>query len=117
MYIYDRDGNPISVREWSRLHNDPEYSRVDETELDGIWISTVWLGFDHSFGLGGPRQIFETMVFDRHNQPRPGLQEMGEFDRRYSTEEEAEQGHLEVVQELKVLLASVDVPTTEGIDT
>jgi len=117
MDIYDRDGNPISVREWSRLHDDPEYMRVDETELDGIWISTVWLGHGHSFGFGDRPLIFETMVFDRHNQPRPGLQAMDEFTRRYSTEEEAEAGHLEVVQELKVLLASVDVPTTEGIDT
>lgn len=38
------------------------YQRVGLTEVDGIGISTVWLGMDHGW-RGGPPVIFETMVF------------------------------------------------------
>jgi len=51
---------------------------------DGIRVSTVFLGLDHSFHDGGPPVLFETMVFG------------GEFDQeqeRYCTLEEAKQGH------------------------
>ena len=70
--------------------------RVAETTLEnGNWVSTVWLGLDHNFGMQGPPLIFETMVF-----PKEG--EWGELDcRRYSTEEEALAGHEEMVEKWK----------------
>ncbi len=57
--------------------------RVCRTEKNGVKISTVFLGLDHSFGAGDIK-VFETLVFG------------GEFDgdmERYSTWDEAEQGH------------------------
>lgn len=70
---------------------DIKYRRVAETTLpDGKWISTVWLGLDHSFDVDRPL-IFETMVF-----PKSG--DYGELDMdRYSTEEEAKKGHKKMV--------------------
>ena len=62
---------------------------MDEIPFDGysVTVSTVWLGMDHSFG-DGPPLIFETMVFG------------GELDQecdRYTTEEQAQQGHAAMV--------------------
>lgn len=36
--------------------------RVSEYELDGIWLSTVFLGFDH--GWRGQTLLFETAAFN-----------------------------------------------------
>jgi len=90
---YDRQGNPISdTLAWAKKYEDEEEKRVAEDTLpDGKWVSTVWLGLDHSFGEGPPL-IFETMVFPKHG-------DFGElYCARYSTEEEAATGHKKVVQ-------------------
>ena len=63
---YDRQGQPITLRQWCQLSEDMAYKRVAEDYLDDghIWVSTVWMGLNHSFGPGEPL-IFETMVFVR----------------------------------------------------
>lgn len=43
--------------------------RVALTNVDGMEISTVFLGLDHAFG-GGPPELFETMVFDTNSTDR-----------------------------------------------
>ena len=48
-------------------------------------VSTVFLGLDHSFG-GGPPLLFETMIFDGGEE---------EHCVRYSTWQQAEEGHKE----------------------
>lgn len=86
---YDRQGNPISMEEWVEGLR-PDNKRVASTTVNGVWVSTVWLGLDHGWG-SGPPIIFETMAFAR------GLG-FGELDsRRYATEEEALAGHEAVV--------------------
>lgn len=86
---FDKNGNPLSLFEWAKLMEDKEYKRVALTELpNGVRISTVWLGLDHSFG-GDKILIFETMVF--------GGEHDGNMD-RYSTLEEAQKGHEEFVK-------------------
>lgn len=58
-------------------------------ELDGVRVSTVFLGLDHNFSLAGPPLLFETMVFG------------GKYDQeqeRYSTWETALQGHNRIVE-------------------
>src|SRR5216684_6969799 len=38
--------------------------RVAITHLPGeVWVSTVFLGLDHNFGLKGDALVFETMIF------------------------------------------------------
>jgi hypothetical protein len=64
-------------------------------------VSTVFLGRDHQWG-DGPPLFFETMVF------RTGL----EWDEgaRYSTWEEAEQGHAAIVRRIRRRLLFEETP-------
>lgn len=83
---YDRAGRPL------KSYQDADWSiegqRVARTELfGGVMVSTVHLVLDHQYG-DGPPLIFETMVF---GGPLDQMQE------RYSTEEQALQGHVKMV--------------------
>lgn len=65
--------------------------QVAFTEIMDIEISTVFLGLDYNLGRGKPL-LFETIVFG------------GVFNRvieRYSTWEEAEEGHAEILKLVK----------------
>ena len=65
--------------------------RVAITEIDGVNVSTVFLGLDHSFGGGAP-MLFETMIFGgEHDQ----------YQKRCSTWEQAEAMHAEAVALVK----------------
>ena len=66
--------------------------RVDLTEDENYQVSTVFLVMDHSFGIiDGPPLVFETMVF-----PLGSLNEQ-EME-RYSTWEEAKEGHRKICE-------------------
>jgi len=92
MMIYNKGGQAISMEEWARLAAIKEYQKVSDTTLpNGVRVSTVWLGLDHSF-RGGKPLIFETMVF-----PPDSWSELG--CRRYCTEQEAKVGHEAMVKE------------------
>lgn len=99
---YDRQGRPLDLFTWARsLENGEGDKRVAETTLpDGKWVSTVWLGLDHSFG-DGPPLIFETMVFEN----RANLNDLDM--ERYSTEAEAVAGHERMVKKW----STSEVPT------
>ena len=93
---YDVHGDPISLDDWGRLFEDMAYRRIEETELafsnGHVWISTVWMGLDHSFG-NGPPLIFETMPFG------------GRLDQmafRWTTLGEARVGHHKVVEGIRL---------------
>lgn len=90
---FDRQGAPLELMEWARLFEDAQYKRVAETTLqDGKYVSTVWLGLDHRFGGDGLPLIFETMVFPTRGDCR-------DLDcARYSTEENALNGHNAMVK-------------------
>ena len=90
--IYDRTGEEISIERYAKLKMDSKYSQVAKTIVNDLFVSTVWLGLDHSFGHGDPL-IFETMVFNKSGQST--------WVRRYSTEPEAKQGHKEKVKEIR----------------
>ena len=90
---YDRQGQPITdTLVWAKLFEDQAYKRIAETTLaDGRWVSTVWLGLNHNYGTGPPL-IFKSMVF-------PSQDNMNELDcERYSTEEEAKDGHRKLAE-------------------
>jgi hypothetical protein len=90
---YDRNGRPISLQEWSRLFEDKTYQIIlQERTVTGAWVSTVWLGLNHNFLDDGPPLIFETMVFLERGNRRDEL-----ACRRYATEDEARQGHADIV--------------------
>ena len=96
---YKRDGTPYEgdgLMAWARDFDDPEPKRVANTTLpNGRNVSTVWLGADHQFG-GGPPLIFETMVFSSKDDD-PADNDMD----RYSTEEQAVEGHKRMVEKWK----------------
>lgn len=98
MDFYNRNGEPIDRDEWAKLFTDREYQtlRGDEFETsDGYrgFVSTIWLGMDHSLGDDGPPLIFETMVFFDSDGP-----DDYDFQRRYSTELEAFEGHAMIMK-------------------
>lgn len=91
-HYFDQNGEPISLEEWSDLIQKQKKGLAKTSWSDGTgrFVSTVWLGLDHGFGMGDPL-IFETMAF--------GFEE--EHMRRYSTKEEALKGHDEMVEMLR----------------
>ncbi len=103
---YDRQGQPMSLGTWAQLiEKGMDYKRVAQTTVGPYWISTVWLGLDHSF-WDGPPLIFETMVLLADDGPA------NEYDVvRYSTEAEALAGHDEMVT-----LVRATTPTETGED-
>jgi hypothetical protein len=65
---------------------------VKQTRLPGdVLVSTVFLGLDHGFLSEGPPVLFETMIFGgNHDQ----------YQERYTTWDDAEKGHQEVLDKL-----------------
>jgi hypothetical protein len=54
---------PVSdAMEWA-LQFEYEDRRVAETTIGPIWISTIFLGLDHSFGKNELPLVFETLIF------------------------------------------------------
>jgi hypothetical protein len=93
---YILDGHTVvpatSLKQWAEwMKNKPDRRVRDET-INGVRVSTVFLGLDHSFGPG-PKQLFETMVF--------GGALDGEMD-RCATWAEAEEMHDRMVARVKV---------------
>lgn len=76
---------------------------VAKTTLpNGKFVSTVFLTIDHQFGEGPPL-LFETMLF-----PADGSLIEEEMD-RYSTWEEATQGHRDMVEKHGGTVTSKDI--------
>ena len=88
---FARNGDEITMEQWSRLLGDTGYKIVKQERTDrGTLVSTVWLGLDHSFTFGDdpvPPLIFETMVFSKTEALKD------EYMDRYTTEEQALEGH------------------------
>ncbi len=91
---YDRQGNrmlfntPEQIRAVDKLLSDRDYKVVKQDHIGGWFISTVWLGLDHSFNPHEDPLIFETMIF-KSDGPRG----QDHYMARYSTEEQALRGH------------------------
>lgn len=72
---------------WAKWYENADLRRVAQDYIGDVHISTVFIGVDHSFGLGEPL-LFETMIFGgAHDQ----------YQERYSTWEQAEAGHAQAV--------------------
>jgi len=93
MDYYDRDGQPITMERWARLHANMDYQRVAEDYVpdeSGLRVSTIWLGLNHNFAPGEPPlAIFETRIF----AARHSAGEAGDYLERYATVEAARAGH------------------------
>jgi hypothetical protein len=80
----------LNLIKWSKWLESADRC-VKKTKVNDIDVSTVFLGLDHSFGVGEPL-LFETLVF--------GGSLDGEMD-RYSTWEAAEIGHNKMVEKVR----------------
>jgi hypothetical protein len=85
-YILDEDGNPVlepDIHKWGTWFENFNNRKLAHDEIDGVTISTVFLGLDHAWG-DGPPLLFETMIFGgSHDQ----------YQERYSSKKEALAGH------------------------
>lgn len=98
---YHRDGTPYEgtpddpqgTLAWAKDFENRKDRRIGLDKVNGYRISTVWLGLDHSFMNGKPL-IFETMVFKGDSYAELDME-------RYSTEQEAKEGHLRMVEKYK----------------
>lgn len=90
---FDKDGTPITTEKFEELHSTDGYKRIARDVLpDGKVVSTVWLGLDHRTSDSGDPVIFETMVF-------PAEDNFMDIDcKRYTNEDDAIDGHIEVVK-------------------
>lgn len=84
-----------SMSEWHKCFRNSKKRIVDKTQVGEIFVSTVFLGIDHGYGLNSEGLVFETMVFG------PDVPHM---TTRYRTWDEAEAGHKKIVEEVKALL-------------
>jgi hypothetical protein len=90
---YDRQGKPMELMTWAQKFEDREYRVVAQHWVRGWMISTVWLGLDHSFSMGGPPVIFETMVFPPGDEAGEDGVFAEQYCERYPTEAAAQAGH------------------------
>jgi hypothetical protein len=109
-HLYILDGHtPVPTADvyswgkWFEEHN----RHVDLTKLEsGVCVSTVFLGLNHAWWPDATPLLFETMVFD---PSKPRLEQwLEEYTRRYTTWEEAETGHKEVVEAFERDLQSTE---------
>lgn len=102
--------NPVpvnSMEEWGAFYNNIANRRVASTDIEGMRISTVFLGLDHNWSGGRPI-LFETMVFDQNNNDV--------YMERYHTWEEAEAGHQAICLSFKEKFESLN-PLIDSIQS
>jgi hypothetical protein len=89
----------IAWAEWMEANDDGNGGRVVvQEEVEGFWVSTVFLGLNH--GFGGKRQLwFETTVF---RLAPDGVSMWRAYDcDRYETRAEAIAGHEETCAKVR----------------
>lgn len=95
-YKLDENKNvvPCSRDEWNDLYKLDRH--VSNEIINGMNISTVFLGLCHNFNLHDNDRtpiVFETIVFDKNDRSI--------YMKRYSTWEEAEKGHKQAIEWIK----------------
>ena len=105
---FDMEGKPITLRQWADGQMPtPEGKNpkvVKQEHVGDYFISTVLLGLDHSFG-SGPPLIFETMIFNQSDDAKElGNDWLDTYCERYSTKEQALEGHQVAVEYAKNLV-------------
>src|SRR4029077_459766 len=109
--LNDRQIVPCTLTEWSMSWDREREKRViGRHETETHLVSTVFLGLNHACYFGVRPQWFETMIFDKTQRHEleldgklTGEWTIGDviYEERYSTLEEAEQGHQAAIAWLK----------------
>lgn len=96
---FDWDGTPI--QEWEAILKGTYFNRsVAKNLINGWIVSTVWLMINHNHFLMTPLLIFETMIF-KDEENTPDNEELRNFQARYSSYSEAQEGHLRACELVK----------------
>jgi hypothetical protein len=100
-YILDENHQPVPAGDLIKFANffvNDSSRRVGYTKLNGLVVSTVFLGIDYRFGYGPPL-FFETMIF--RGTPNAEIEQIqaafDQYQTRYSTWDEALAGHNQIV--------------------
>jgi hypothetical protein len=108
LYILDDLGRPMRVDDplvWASWYRTDRI--VEQTVVDGrLFVSTVFLGLDHSFGHGPPI-LWETMIF-KHEDWQPTDFSIEQYCERYTSHAKAERGHRLAVAVAERRLAEYD---------
>lgn len=97
---YDRQGKPMTMQQWAEKFEDEDYTHVardvigPDEPLDPaplVTVSTFWLGLNYSWRSDEPL-IYETVIIGGGHDAT-GM--------RYTTEEQAREGHRRAVDELR----------------
>lgn len=103
-YILNDRGEPQvepDLRRWEEWFEVMANRRVALDVIEGVRVSTVFLGLDHNFGAGKP-VLWETMIF--LEKGIGGLSELRETQWRYSSQEAAAGGHILAVEMVREAL-------------
>jgi hypothetical protein len=112
--LEDRKIVPCTLTEWSIWDKEREKRVIGRHETETHLVSTIFLGLNHARFFSARPQWFETMIFDKTQRHElelgdklTGQWTIGEtvYEERYSTFEEAEQGHQAAIAWLKAELA------------
>jgi len=101
--FYDPAGRAIALSEWQVLTQDEALRRVALDEVNGYRVSTVWIGINNNLLAAEPYGTFETMISRDHADKHTYA------IWRYSTKQEAAQGHKDIVEFCKTGSLDLDV--------
>lgn len=96
---------PCNLFEWAEFMQCGNSRIVYTTIGSDVFVSTVFLGMDHGFGMGGPPILFETLI---------GGSGMDGKMYRYETMKEAEKGHYDCVDKVRYTLCGT-LPVTHTV--
>lgn len=105
---YRLDGRtavPCTFHEWAEML-DSSLRHIAKDEIEGVEISTVFLGLDHNWRRNGKPMIFETMTFS---------DSFGEIQLRCSTYMQAEEMHRTVVDLVRDSVGQADELAQDAI--
>src|SRR6478735_8373732 len=95
-YILDKDNNAVEASIEEHLNFPHERNIVSLTEIGGIRISTIFMGKNYG---GDNFYLFETMTFGG------GFERCDGLTNRYSTYQEALEGHKIIVSKVTELMS------------
>ena len=81
----------VDLMTWAKWFETSE-RHIAQDNIGDVRVSTVFLGIDHNWRPDGPPILFETVIFGGPNS---------QFQERYSTWKEAEEGHKRALELVK----------------
>jgi hypothetical protein len=97
-YILDENGDPVpcpDLFDWGAWFEAAD-RHMACTAVNGLLVSTVFLGLDHAFHGGAP-ELFETMIFPLDDEGAVNCRAALDYQERYATRAEAIAGHARAV--------------------